>query len=418
MPDSLLGGQGATLLTAIIIVAVALLALVGVFWLIRNRAASTFIRGGKNRQPRLAVLDATAVDTRRRLVLIRRDDVEHLVMIGGPTDIVIESRIVHPDQGGIARQADQPAAAPAPSRPQRAPQPAPQPAQSAAATPAAARPAAPQPARAAPPPQSLGPSIEPPVRQADPAPQPAARLQPTATAPSRGPAAQIAAAAAATTTQAAGSIRAEAADLLDSARTRVFEEPSFDESDLDDLIDIPPVAARPAPSPSTATPSRPETPQTPAPAPSSGAAGAEAAADPLQAEAADLLENVRTRVFEEPSFDESAFDELTAAPAEQERSVAPPPGGGRATGEPAAPVKPAAPAPSEFEAVLAAELSQDLTREPARDSLIAAHYTEHQLDPDEADLLEAPEVQPETQPSRDSLEAEMERLLGDLSRKP
>ena len=70
MPDNILGGQGATLLTAIIIVAVALLALVGVFWVIRARASSTFIRGGKSRQPRLAVLDATAVDTRRRLVLI------------------------------------------------------------------------------------------------------------------------------------------------------------------------------------------------------------------------------------------------------------------------------------------------------------------------------------------------------------
>jgi hypothetical protein len=68
--------------------------------------------------------------------------------------------------------------------------------------------------------------------------------------------------------------------------------------------------------------------------------------------------------------------------------------------------------------VLAAELSQDLTRESPRDSLIAARYTEHRLDAGEAELLEAPEVQPDSQPSRDSLEAEMERLLGDLSRKP
>jgi hypothetical protein len=39
------------------------------------------------------VLDAAAVDARRRIVLVRRDDVEHLVMIGGPTDVVIESGI-------------------------------------------------------------------------------------------------------------------------------------------------------------------------------------------------------------------------------------------------------------------------------------------------------------------------------------
>jgi hypothetical protein len=39
------------------------------------------------------VLDAAAVDAKRRLVLIRRDNVEHLIMIGGPTDIVIETGI-------------------------------------------------------------------------------------------------------------------------------------------------------------------------------------------------------------------------------------------------------------------------------------------------------------------------------------
>ncbi len=69
------------------------LLLIGILWILRNRAPSPFVRGGKNRQPRLQVLDAAAVDTRRRLVLVRRDDVEHLIMIGGPTDIVIESRI-------------------------------------------------------------------------------------------------------------------------------------------------------------------------------------------------------------------------------------------------------------------------------------------------------------------------------------
>ena len=44
--------------------------------------------------PRLAVIDAAAVDGRRRLVLVRRDNIEHLLMIGGPTDIVVEPNIV------------------------------------------------------------------------------------------------------------------------------------------------------------------------------------------------------------------------------------------------------------------------------------------------------------------------------------
>jgi flagellar protein FliO/FliZ len=40
------------------------------------------------------VIDYASVDGRRRLILIRRDNVEHLVMIGGPTDVVVESNIV------------------------------------------------------------------------------------------------------------------------------------------------------------------------------------------------------------------------------------------------------------------------------------------------------------------------------------
>jgi flagellar protein FliO/FliZ len=50
--------------------------------------------GMRGRQPRLAVIDYANVDTRRRLILVRRDNVEHLLMIGGPTDIVVEANIV------------------------------------------------------------------------------------------------------------------------------------------------------------------------------------------------------------------------------------------------------------------------------------------------------------------------------------
>jgi flagellar protein FliO/FliZ len=40
------------------------------------------------------VIEAADIDRRRRLVLIRRDNTEHLMMIGGPTDVVIEGDIV------------------------------------------------------------------------------------------------------------------------------------------------------------------------------------------------------------------------------------------------------------------------------------------------------------------------------------
>jgi hypothetical protein len=61
--------------------------------LIRSLTFGTFVAGGRNRKTRLAVMDATAVDSQRRLVLVRRDDIEHLLLIGGPTDVVVEREI-------------------------------------------------------------------------------------------------------------------------------------------------------------------------------------------------------------------------------------------------------------------------------------------------------------------------------------
>jgi flagellar protein FliO/FliZ len=87
---------------------IAVLALIGVAaWLVRrfanNRLGTNTQRG---RMPRLAVIDAAAVDGRRRLVLVRRDNVEHLLMIGGPSDIVVEPNIVRamPSRDQMAAQ--------------------------------------------------------------------------------------------------------------------------------------------------------------------------------------------------------------------------------------------------------------------------------------------------------------------------
>lgn len=70
------------------------------YWVIRRAMSGTFVVGGKGRRPRLAVLDAAAVDSRRRLVLIRRDNKEHLIMIGGPTDLVVE-RGIDPEEEAV-----------------------------------------------------------------------------------------------------------------------------------------------------------------------------------------------------------------------------------------------------------------------------------------------------------------------------
>lgn len=94
MLSDLISTYGERLIIAVVGVGMAFIALIAVLWLVRRRGGpAPFLKGGKNRQPRLQVLDATAVDARRRLVLVRRDNVEHLIMIGGPTDIVVESGI-------------------------------------------------------------------------------------------------------------------------------------------------------------------------------------------------------------------------------------------------------------------------------------------------------------------------------------
>ncbi len=75
---------------------VVVLALIGAAaWLVRRFAGNRLgANANRGRMPRLAVIDAAAVDGRRRLVLVRRDNVEHLLMIGGPTDLVVEPNIV------------------------------------------------------------------------------------------------------------------------------------------------------------------------------------------------------------------------------------------------------------------------------------------------------------------------------------
>lgn len=78
-----------------IIVFILLAAIVaGGAWFLRGHLNSS--GGGLFGPPRereLDVVEHSSVDGRRRLVLICRDDVEHLIMTGGPVDVVIETNI-------------------------------------------------------------------------------------------------------------------------------------------------------------------------------------------------------------------------------------------------------------------------------------------------------------------------------------
>jgi hypothetical protein len=60
------------------------------------------VRGRKG--SRLAISEYYEIDKSRRLVLVRRDDVEHLLLIGGGQDILIEDKIGTPATTSQAQQ--------------------------------------------------------------------------------------------------------------------------------------------------------------------------------------------------------------------------------------------------------------------------------------------------------------------------
>jgi len=60
---------------------------------------------------RLEVIDYASLDGRRKLVLIRRDDVEHLLLTGGPVDVVIETGIATTGTRAAATTPSEPHAA-------------------------------------------------------------------------------------------------------------------------------------------------------------------------------------------------------------------------------------------------------------------------------------------------------------------
>ena len=77
-------------LVAVVLAVILILgAIVAGILLVRGRSRSGPMTDGM----RIGILESIAVDARRRLVLVRRDDVEHLVMIGGPSEFVVESNI-------------------------------------------------------------------------------------------------------------------------------------------------------------------------------------------------------------------------------------------------------------------------------------------------------------------------------------
>ena len=105
--SSLFGVELPTPVNFVIAFVFVLLLIGAAAWLVRRFGATRIDAAARGRQPRLAVIDSAAVDGRRKLVIIRRDNVEHLLMIGGPSDVVVETNIV---RGTAAATRDAPAA--------------------------------------------------------------------------------------------------------------------------------------------------------------------------------------------------------------------------------------------------------------------------------------------------------------------
>jgi hypothetical protein len=233
MLDSLFNTELPLLVKVVVAFAIVLALLAAVMWLFKrfggSRLGTTTPRG---RQPRLAVIDAAAVDSRRRLVLIRRDNVEHLVMIGGPSDVLIEQNIVRavpvaPPRGeAVPRAASaEPMYAPAEPPPPRAQRPEPPPRPPRTDLPPRRAPEAERP-REAQAPRPMEPGRQPRLPPAAPAPT---RVEPPRVAAVRPLAADVPAAAPASDTSLADMAHKLEAALRRAPEARRAEPPALTE---------------------------------------------------------------------------------------------------------------------------------------------------------------------------------------------
>jgi len=67
--------------------------ILGLAWLLKRFGFGGALRASLGRKRRLSTIESAPLDGRHRVVLIRRDDVEHLVLIGPNTSQVIERGI-------------------------------------------------------------------------------------------------------------------------------------------------------------------------------------------------------------------------------------------------------------------------------------------------------------------------------------
>lgn len=98
---NLFGGE-ANYITMVVALAIVVVLIVLAVWLIKLVGdASRNVGRGRNR--RLTVVDSVAIDNKRQAVIVRRDETEHLIVIGGPNDLVVESGFAAPAVNQVQR---------------------------------------------------------------------------------------------------------------------------------------------------------------------------------------------------------------------------------------------------------------------------------------------------------------------------
>ena len=89
------------------------LGLIGLLYVLARQYGSQRLGLGRSGPGgRLAVVEARSLGARHRLVLVRRDDVEHLLLIGPDRDVVVEAGIPAKASFDATLTATDPGAAP------------------------------------------------------------------------------------------------------------------------------------------------------------------------------------------------------------------------------------------------------------------------------------------------------------------
>jgi flagellar protein FliO/FliZ len=88
---NLLGGPGNSVITSVLALGIVLVLILAGLWTLKFFMGSATALRPQGR--RLAVVEQIQIDPKRKLLIIRRDNVDHLIMTGGGQDLVVEANI-------------------------------------------------------------------------------------------------------------------------------------------------------------------------------------------------------------------------------------------------------------------------------------------------------------------------------------